>query len=178
VCLGAFSSVQVRVLTALRKISLLACCQEFWCYYNNVEPALDRICKHGKFNLRLFKKNVQPIWEDPANRDGGKWVTLPSVSRRSLKRVVQVIKCPMDSLKLWFDLLLAVIGETLPASDAVVRSLLLVGSLSSRCVLVVFSLAVRLCAGASVAATRAAAVDSARSVLHRPQSFAARRCAC
>lgn len=27
-------------------------------------------------NLRMFKKGVRPLWEDPANMDGGKWVLI------------------------------------------------------------------------------------------------------
>ena len=56
--------------------------QDFWCYYNHVQPMIERICKHGKFNLRLFKKGVQPIWEDPSNINGGKWVCHVSPSGR------------------------------------------------------------------------------------------------
>ena len=25
-------------------------------------------------NLHYFKRGIQPLWEDPANQDGGKWV--------------------------------------------------------------------------------------------------------
>lgn len=45
--------------------------QAFWRYYNNiVDPAVFPAYS----NLRMFKANIKPLWEDPANSNGGKWV--------------------------------------------------------------------------------------------------------
>eukprot|EP01062_Namystynia_karyoxenos_P006742 TRINITY_DN1235_c1_g1_i3.p1 TRINITY_DN1235_c1_g1~~TRINITY_DN1235_c1_g1_i3.p1 ORF type:complete len:802 (+),score=275.50 TRINITY_DN1235_c1_g1_i3:143-2407(+) len=37
-------------------------------------------------NLRVFRKGIKPLWEDPHNRDGGKWVVrgVPKENRRDL----------------------------------------------------------------------------------------------
>ena len=56
-------------------------------------------------NLRLFQKGIKPVWEDPANKNGGKWVArgLPREDRKTLwptlvLAMVQVVPCPC----VWF----------------------------------------------------------------------------
>ena len=49
--------------------------EDFWCMYNNIYK-VEEIMPNTDY--MLFKKGVRPEWEDPHNRDGGKWVvTLP-----------------------------------------------------------------------------------------------------
>jgi len=67
--------------------------QAFWSYINAFESILQQ---KDYFNLRLFKKQVLPVWEHASNRQGGKWtITLPS------KR---------DRQTLWQELAMAFIG--------------------------------------------------------------------
>ena len=37
-------------------------------------------------NLHFFKEGIQPLWEDPANREGGKWVFTIKNDGESLTR--------------------------------------------------------------------------------------------
>ena len=70
---------------------LLTQFQDFWRYWNNiVDPS--------KFpegsNLRIFKHGIKPMWEDPANVGGGKWVVHTEkefTSKRSIHAVLLLI---------------------------------------------------------------------------------------
>ncbi|KAI8908702.1 translation initiation factor eIF 4e-like domain-containing protein, partial [Powellomyces hirtus] len=78
--------------------------EDFWGVYNNVLNAsqLGAGC-----NYHLFKEGVRPAWEDPANVNGGKWVTvLPKTRRAELDRM-------------WMETILGVVGETFPKSDEI-----------------------------------------------------------
>jgi len=66
--------------------------QGFWRYWNN----LDVSKLPSNSNLRLFKKSINPSWEDPANVNGGKWAI--SVSRE-------------DTAQFWLNCVLTLIGE-------------------------------------------------------------------
>lgn len=49
--------------------------EDFWCMYNNIYKVHEIM---PNTDYMLFKKGVRPEWEDPQNREGGKWVvTLP-----------------------------------------------------------------------------------------------------
>ena len=89
--LGSFSSIQVSgfsfrffMIFNFHYLSPSTLClfphnhiQNFWRYFNNVDSTLNRICgDRGRFTLRLFKSSISPVWEDPANKVGGKWVLL------------------------------------------------------------------------------------------------------
>ena len=55
----------------------------------------------------IFKKGIRPEWEDPANRDGGKWVvTLP---------IEDDMEEEVD--KAWLQLLLHVTGGLFPKKE-------------------------------------------------------------
>ncbi len=47
--------------------------QDFWRYWNNLLD-LTKLPEHS--NLRMFKSNIMPTWEDTANKRGGKFVPL------------------------------------------------------------------------------------------------------
>ncbi len=43
-------------------------------------------------NLHFFKKGIHPMWEDPANQDGGKWVlTIKNDQDRLAKCWMEVV---------------------------------------------------------------------------------------
>lgn len=49
--------------------------EDFWSMYNN-KYSVEELMPNTDY--MLFKKGIRPEWEDPQNRDGGKWVvTLP-----------------------------------------------------------------------------------------------------
>lgn len=58
-------------------------------------------------DYHLFKSGVRPEWEDPQNKDGGKW----SFMFRERQH-------PSDIDGLWLDVLLGAIGETLEPDGA------------------------------------------------------------
>ncbi|KAL1916255.1 uncharacterized protein VTP21DRAFT_5872 [Calcarisporiella thermophila] len=71
--------------------------EDFWGVYNNVAKASELAMGS---NYHLFKKDVRPMWEDPANAQGGKWsVQLPR------NRTGDAIN------DMWLYTLLACIGE-------------------------------------------------------------------
>jgi len=79
--------------------------QNFWRFYNEISSKMSLM--PSSYNLRLFKKNVKPLWEDPNNVNGGQWT----------------IRCPpMDeqAMQIWFEMLLATVGDQLPRSAEVV----------------------------------------------------------
>ena len=77
--------------------------EEFWSVFNNVKPSGDLALNS---NYHLFKEGVEPMWEDPANKEGGKFVlTIP-------KKDSKGGKCD----EWWLFTVLAVIGETMDAS--------------------------------------------------------------
>ncbi|PWN34381.1 translation initiation factor eIF4e, partial [Meira miltonrushii] len=56
-------------------------------------------------NYHLFKNNIKPMWEDPANTKGGKWtITLRGANQALLDRS-------------WMWLVLALIGEDIDEAD-------------------------------------------------------------
>ncbi|KAJ1311069.1 hypothetical protein OPQ81_009573 [Rhizoctonia solani] len=72
--------------------------EEFWGLYNNIIPPSKL---PPKANYYLFKDDIMPAWEDPANMNGGKWsVQLPKDKNRGR----------IDEM--WLFTMLAAIGET------------------------------------------------------------------
>lgn len=57
-------------------------------------------------NYHLFKDGIKPLWEDPANKNGGKWVMLVR-GQQSL----------IDSI--WSNLTMALVGQVLDPMDSV-----------------------------------------------------------
>mmetsp|Transcript_3540 Transcript_3540/g.4241 ORF Transcript_3540/g.4241 Transcript_3540/m.4241 type:complete len:200 (-) Transcript_3540:196-795(-) len=74
--------------------------ESFWRVFNNVKPASQLALNS---NYHVFREGVEPMWEDPSNRDGGKFVlTIP-------KKDSKAGRC--DAW--WLETVLGVIGETL-----------------------------------------------------------------
>lgn len=79
--------------------------EDFWSLYNHIKLASE--IKAGS-DYSLFKKGIRPMWEDEANKRGGRWViTLNRQQRRS------------DLDNLWLDVLLCLIGESFEHSDQI-----------------------------------------------------------
>eukprot|EP00005_Dracoamoeba_jomungandri_P002662 CAMPEP_0174259858 /NCGR_PEP_ID=MMETSP0439-20130205/8627_1 /TAXON_ID=0 /ORGANISM="Stereomyxa ramosa, Strain Chinc5" /LENGTH=291 /DNA_ID=CAMNT_0015343925 /DNA_START=126 /DNA_END=1001 /DNA_ORIENTATION=+ len=53
---------------ALRELGTVVSVQDFWCWYNNL-PSVTKV-KAGT-SYHLMKNGIRPVWEDPANVDGG-----------------------------------------------------------------------------------------------------------
>ncbi|XP_032599176.1 eukaryotic translation initiation factor 4E1 isoform X2 [Drosophila grimshawi] len=78
--------------------------EDFWSLYNHIKPPSE--IKLGS-DYSLFKKGIRPMWEDAANKQGGRWViTLTKASKNDLDN-------------LWLDVLLCLIGEAFDHSDQI-----------------------------------------------------------
>eukprot|EP01113_Clastostelium_recurvatum_P017659 TRINITY_DN2081_c0_g1_i1.p1 TRINITY_DN2081_c0_g1~~TRINITY_DN2081_c0_g1_i1.p1 ORF type:complete len:275 (-),score=81.22 TRINITY_DN2081_c0_g1_i1:47-871(-) len=77
----------------IKKIGSFATVEEFWEYYSHMIRPNDL---PNTSDFHLFKSGIKPMWEDDANRSGGKWI-------------VRLRKG--QATKYWEDLVLAVIGE-------------------------------------------------------------------
>jgi translation initiation factor 4E len=74
--------------------------QEFWTLFNHVKPASHLSVNS---NYHLFKEGVIPMWEDPENKHGGKFVlTIP-------KKDSKEGRCD----EWWLYTVLAIVGETI-----------------------------------------------------------------
>ncbi|CAI5709209.1 unnamed protein product [Hyaloperonospora brassicae] len=78
--------------------------EDFWCLYNNIlAPTKLSIGS----NYHLFKDGIRPMWEDPINAKGGKWIFTNPRSRKA-----RLDEC-------WLYVMLSLIGETLQDEDDV-----------------------------------------------------------
>ncbi|XP_037934318.1 eukaryotic translation initiation factor 4E1-like isoform X2 [Teleopsis dalmanni] len=78
--------------------------EDFWSLYNHIKPPSE--IKSG-CDYSLFKKGVRPMWEDVANKQGGRWVI----------NVMKNSKSDLDNL--WLDVLLCLIGEAFDNTDQI-----------------------------------------------------------
>ncbi|KAJ1645361.1 eukaryotic translation initiation factor 4E [Dispira simplex] len=85
----------------LREIVTFATVEDFWGMHNNITRASD--LPFGS-NYHLFKEGIKPMWEDPANERGGKWV-------------VQLPRKQDEANKCWLYSMLALIGESFNNED-------------------------------------------------------------
>jgi translation initiation factor 4E len=75
--------------------------QDFWRYWNNMAD-VTKLPENS--NLRLFKYGIRPTWEDVANQRGGKYTII----------------CPKeDTMPIWMNLVLSVIGSQFSYMDDV-----------------------------------------------------------
>jgi translation initiation factor 4E len=73
---------------------------KFWQIFNNVKPPSQI---GDKCNYHIFKEGIEPMWEDPKNENGGKWVLTITKTSNNKSRVDEF----------WLFTCLAVIGETI-----------------------------------------------------------------
>ncbi|KAL6053061.1 mRNA cap-binding protein [Balamuthia mandrillaris] len=77
----------------MKKLGSFSTVEDFWSHYNHMCRPND-LPNTSDYNL--FRKGVKPMWEDDANKRGGKWII-------RLKKGL--------ASKYWEDLVLAVVGE-------------------------------------------------------------------
>lgn len=78
--------------------------EDFWSLYNHIKPPSE--IKVGS-DYSMFKKGIRPMWEDAANRQGGRWVITLNKNAKS------------DLDTLWLDVLLCLIGEAFQHSQEI-----------------------------------------------------------
>jgi len=77
----------------LKRVATFASVEQFWSYYSHfIRPS--ELSGHSDFHL--FKDGIKPMWEDSANKDGGKWIVR---LRKGL------------ASRYWENLILAMLGE-------------------------------------------------------------------
>ncbi|KAL8618285.1 hypothetical protein ACOMHN_061130 [Nucella lapillus] len=71
--------------------------EDFWSLYHGIVKAnkLNAGCDYS-----LFKEGIQPMWEDPANKSGGRWLINIHKNQRQT-----------DLETAWLEMLLCLIGE-------------------------------------------------------------------
>jgi len=77
----------------LKIIGTFASVEQFWAFYSHLVRPSD-LASHSDFHL--FKDGIKPLWEDDANKDGGKWIVR---LRKGL------------ASRCWENLILAMLGE-------------------------------------------------------------------
>ncbi|KAJ3193831.1 hypothetical protein HK101_004000 [Irineochytrium annulatum] len=88
----------------LKNLITIDTVEDFWGVYNNVIKANEL---QAGSNFHFFKHGVQPMWEDPFNAKGGKWVA-------------QIQKPKKKELNnMWLNTLLAIIGESFEDSEEI-----------------------------------------------------------
>nr|XP_025866117.1 eukaryotic translation initiation factor 4E type 2-like isoform X1 [Vulpes vulpes] len=78
---------------SFEQIGTFASVEQFWRFYSHMVHPRDLT---GHSDFRLFKEGVKPMWEDDANKNGGKWII------RLQKGLTS--RC-------WENLILAMLGE-------------------------------------------------------------------
>lgn len=63
----------------LEKIHTFQTAEDFWRVYNNIRHSSDMINESGDYYL--FKGEIMPEWEHPANVGGGRWIINSDVSK-------------------------------------------------------------------------------------------------
>ncbi|KAJ0408127.1 hypothetical protein P43SY_002097 [Pythium insidiosum] len=86
-------SVQESYEKSIKDLGDFKTVQGFWRVYNHLVRPNDL---PNTMDYHLFKTGIKPMWEDPANRKGGKWMV------RVRKGIAS---------RYWEDLVLAIIGE-------------------------------------------------------------------
>lgn len=89
----------------LLKIHSFSTVEDFWALYNHIE--LPSRLQHGS-DYNLFKSGISPMWEDDANRKGGRLVILfkkQSDSNAYIKDLRRIED------KIWLETCLCMIGE-------------------------------------------------------------------
>lgn len=86
----------------LKEVITFDSVEEFWGVYNNVSPVSELALKS---DYHLFKAGVRPEWEDLQNKHGGKW----SYQYKDKRNI--------DVDRLWLQVMMAAIGETLEQDE-------------------------------------------------------------
>jgi len=88
----------------LKRVCAINSIEDFWRLYNNIRPP--SLLTTGQ-NYWLFKRNIEPKWEDPANESGGRWMVNMARSRSDI----------LDAC--WEKLLLAAVGAQFSAMSEI-----------------------------------------------------------
>lgn len=110
--------------STMRPVYTFGTVEDFWCLFNNVVQPSALIVGA---DLHLFKKGIEPKWEDPKCEHGGKW-TLPV--RKGGKGPDSKGPTQLDTF--WLHTLLAMIGEQFDDGEEVCGVVLQIRSKEDR----------------------------------------------
>ncbi|KAI8867813.1 translation initiation factor eIF4e [Ramicandelaber brevisporus] len=82
---------------SLKEIVTITTVEDFWGVHNNITKPTE--LSYGA-NYHLFRKGIKPMWEDPENMNGAKWLVTLSHKYDDI----------VDGM--WVNLLVAVLGES------------------------------------------------------------------
>lgn len=90
----------------MKELYTFATVEDFWRLWNAITEAGDMLGDYF-----LFRKDIKPSWEDPANSKGGaiKLMGIPQISPSDKDRLN----------KFWLSTVLALIGESMEPSEAI-----------------------------------------------------------
>lgn len=114
-------------LLATKQVRTFSTVEEFWDTYSHLRR-VDKLPFTSEF--QIFRKGVKPLWEDPINEQGGKWVVRfkrPMKERKKMdgtttnsslvldqqQNTQRHIQCRQQAALHWENLLLAALGGTL-----------------------------------------------------------------
>jgi translation initiation factor 4E len=109
-------------LLATKQVRTFSTVEEFWDTYSHLRR-VDKLPFTSEF--QIFRKGVKPLWEDPINEKGGKWVVRfkrPMKERKKedgtpmldhQQNTHRHIQCRQQAALHWENLLLAVLGGSL-----------------------------------------------------------------
>ncbi|XP_071520055.1 eukaryotic translation initiation factor 4E type 2-like isoform X2 [Panulirus ornatus] len=85
----------------LRLLGRFASVEQFWGYYSRLVRPVD-LTSHS--DIHIFKDGIKPMWEDVANKNGGKWIVR---LRKGL------------ASRCWENMILAMLGEQFMVGDEI-----------------------------------------------------------
>lgn len=112
-------------LLATKQVRTFSTVEEFWETYGHLRR-VDKLPFTSEF--QIFRKGVKPLWEDPINEKGGKWVVRFKRPMKERKKedgtpnnltldhqqsTQRHIQCRQQAALHWENLLLAALGGTL-----------------------------------------------------------------
>jgi len=98
--------------TRLTLVVKLSSVEGFWRLFNNFEPLSD--IPIG-VSLNFFKQNIKPLWEDPANDEGGRWYFNLEKSRYT----TELSQYNSKIQETWLYILLTLIGNTIDSHNLI-----------------------------------------------------------
>lgn len=87
----------------IKQLTLFDTVEDYWCLYHHTKLPSELVSGQ---DYAIFKSGIRPMWEDPANRPGGRWFI-------NLEQKFKV----MD--RVWVDLVLLMIGENFVNTDLI-----------------------------------------------------------
>ena len=104
----------------LKLIGRFGSCEQFWSLYSHLVKPGD-LASHSDFHL--FKMGIKPMWEDEANKFGGKWIV--RLRKGNHNQIWYIEETILDVLiaglasRCWENLVLAMLGEQFMVGEEV-----------------------------------------------------------